>query len=85
MLFSADYSEFLQSTGEVGAFDQATTPTFMEGKQFLESQVLNAQHDMVYSEFTDTISKRLILQPYPSSFKTTNPFCPLCLKLVRNE
>ena len=35
MLFSADYSEFLHSTSEVNNYDQATTPTFMEGKQFI--------------------------------------------------
>ena len=47
--------------------------------------MLSPHHDLGYSEFTEVISKRLVAQPYPVSFATTNPFCPLCLRLVSSE
>ena len=84
MFFSGDYGEFLESEADLPSFQRHPSPERTPNHDYLQSQVLAAQHDMVYSEFTETIAKRLILQPYPQNFKSANPYCPLCLNYVSN-
>ena len=85
-MFFSDYSEFLEPDKETSSFTpKLSTGSYIDNTQYLAAQVMDLHHDLVYSEFTEVISKRLIRQPYPLHFKNCNPFCPLCLKLVRNE
>lgn len=71
---------------EIGGFKQTgSSNAFMEQGQFMASQALAAHHDMVYSEFTETIFKRLVRESYPATLKNCNPYCPLCLRIVHSS
>lgn len=82
-MFFSNYSEFLEPEAEIIAF--STSPAdqnYHDRPGYLCQPVLASQHDLVYSEFTETISRRLTSLPYPSNFVNFNPFCPLCLTFV---
>jgi len=55
-----------------------------ESSNYMYQEAINSHHDLVYSEFTEIITKRLIAQPYPKDYSNFNPFCPICLKFVKN-
>lgn len=85
LMFFNDYSQFLEPQSEIVAFRSSPSKrSFQESQQYFRPEVMEAQHDLVYSEFTEIVSKRLVMEPYPVNFKNHNPFCPLCLKIVRN-
>lgn len=79
-MFFSDYSEFLDPDQDISGFGGPAKTMGRSDAQYLAE--LTARHDLAYSEFTSIISKRLVSQPYPFSFQNTNPFCPLCLRLV---
>ena len=74
----------MESEADLPSFQRHPSPERQPNHDYIQSQVLAAQHDMVYSEFTETIAKRLFMQPYPQNLKNVNPYCPLCLRIVRN-
>jgi hypothetical protein len=79
-MFFSDYSEFLEPDQDIAGFGGPVNAMGRSDAQYLAE--MTARHDLAYSEFTSIISKRLVAQPYPFSFQNTNPFCPLCLRLV---
>lgn len=82
-MFFSDYSEFLEPNRDTADMRGPTRTMNRHDAQYLAE--LTARHDLAYSEFASIISKRLVVQPYPFSFQNTNPFCPLCLRLVNRS